>query len=197
MVGYPPPDIRPGYLPPTPHQTWGPTTSGASLISQTRVRQPQRSCTNILFPPANEVVGRQCLHRYLSVHGVPCHHYPCIGPYSPLEREPEGSPWPQSPSEMCRQVRTLKLPTHTELFPKINQSSGPVSPNEKVNVTVKARLHQASMSLLRQLCKDASDTVLIENNGVTPEWGCNPFLSDSIVFNEISIPSVMAELPQS
>ena len=29
-----------------------------------------------------------------------------------------------------------------------------------------------------------SDTVLIENNGITPKWGCNPFSSDSIVFNE-------------
>ena len=30
----------------------------------------------------------------------------------------------------------------------------------------RARLHQASVSTLRQLCDDASDTVLIENNGV-------------------------------
>ena len=35
--------------------------------------------------------------------------------------------------------------------------------------------------MLRQLCKDASDSVLIENNGVATEWDCNPFLSDSIV----------------
>ena len=31
-----------------------------------------------------------------------------------------------------------------------------------------ARLHQASASMLRLLCNDTSDTVLIENNGVTP-----------------------------
>ena len=31
---------------------------------------------------------------------------------------------------------------------------------------------------------------------ITPEWDCNPFLSDSIVFNENSIASVIAELSQ-
>ena len=30
-------------------------------------------------------------------------------------------------------------------------------------------LHQVSASTLQQLCDDASDTVLIENNGVTPD----------------------------
>ena len=33
--------------------------------------------------------------------------------------------------------------------------------------TVRARLHQVSASMLRQLCYDASDSVLIDNNGVT------------------------------
>ena len=37
------------------------------------------------------------------------------------------------------------------------------------NHNVRARLHQASSSTLRQLCDDASDTVLIENNGVAQE----------------------------
>ena len=32
---------------------------------------------------------------------------------------------------------------------------------------VKARLHQASASTLQQLCNDASDSVLTENNRVT------------------------------
>ena len=49
---------------------------------------------------------------------------------------------------------------------------------------------------LRQLCDDASDTILIENIGGAPEWSCNPFSSDSIVFNENSIASVIAELLQ-
>ena len=38
---------------------------------------------------------------------------------------------------------------------------------------------------------NVSDSVLIENNGVTPEWGCNPFSSNSIVFNENNIASVI------
>ena len=48
--------------------------------------------------------------------------------------------------------------------------------------------------MLRQLCNDASDSVLTENNGVAPEYGCNPFSSDSIVFNENRVTRVMAEL---
>ena len=35
-----------------------------------------------------------------------------------------------------------------------------------------------------QRCNNTSYTVLIENNRVALEWGCNPFLGDSIVFNE-------------
>ena len=43
---------------------------------------------------------------------------------------------------------------------------------------------------------DTMDTVLIENNGFAPDWGCNPFLSDSTVFNENSVASIIAELWQ-
>ena len=53
--------------------------------------------------------------------------------------------------------------------------------------------HQASESMLRELCDNASDPVLIENNVVVPEWDCNSFSSDSIVFNENSIASVITE----
>ena len=39
-----------------------------------------------------------------------------------------------------------------------------------MNASVRARfLHRASGSMLRQLCSDAGNSVLIENNGVTPE----------------------------
>ena len=48
----------------------------------------------------------------------------------------------------------------------------------------------------RQRCNEASDTALIENNGVTPKWVATPFWSDSIVFNENSITSIIAELLQ-
>ena len=41
---------------------------------------------------------------------------------------------------------------------------------------------------------DAYDSVLIENNRVAPEWVCNPFSSDSTVFNETRIASVIAAL---
>ena len=48
--------------------------------------------------------------------------------------------------------------------------------------------------MLRRLCDDASDTVLIENNRVLSEQGCNPFSRDSIVFNENSIASIVTAL---
>ena len=51
-----------------------------------------------------------------------------------------------------------------------------------------------SESKLRQLCDDARDTVLIENNGATSVWVCNLFSSDSIAFNDNSITIVTAEL---
>ena len=40
----------------------------------------------------------------------------------------------------------------------------------------------------------AMTLVLIENSGVTPEWSCNPFSSDSIVLNVNTITSAIAEL---
>ena len=33
-----------------------------------------------------------------------------------------------------------------------------------------ARLHQASATTPRQLCDEASDSVLMENNGVDSKW---------------------------
>ena len=45
---------------------------------------------------------------------------------------------------------------------------------------IRVRLHQTSASTLRQLCDDASDTALIENNGVASKWVAALFLTDSI-----------------
>ena len=49
--------------------------------------------------------------------------------------------------------------------------------------------------MLCQSCGDAiyTNTGVIENNGVSPDWGCNPFSSDSISFNENRITSVITE----
>ena len=35
-----------------------------------------------------------------------------------------------------------------------------------------------------------------DNSAVAPDWDCNPFLSDSILFNENIVASVIAELFQ-
>ena len=58
---------------------------------------------------------------------------------------------------------------------------------------LKNGLHQ---STLQQLCDDASYTVVIENNGVARKWVATSFLSNSIVFNENSVTSIIAELSQ-
>ena len=59
-----------------------------------------------------------------------------------------------------------------------------------------ARIHQAKDSTLWQLCNDASNTVLIKSNGVAWKWVATPFSTDSIVFNEKNIASVVIELSQ-
>ena len=59
---------------------------------------------------------------------------------------------------------------------------------------IRARLHLASESKLQQLCDNTSNIALIENNRVVSDWVCNPFSSDSIVFNENSIASVITVL---
>ena len=46
--------------------------------------------------------------------------------------------------------------------------------------------------MLQQLCDDTSDSFVIENNGVAPDRGCSPFLSNAIVSNEKSITSDIA-----
>ena len=46
--------------------------------------------------------------------------------------------------------------------------------------------------ILHQCCHDASDTSIIENNEVAPEWGFNPFWSNSIIFNERSVAGIIA-----
>ena len=56
--------------------------------------------------------------------------------------------------------------------------------------TLKACLHQASTSMLR----DATDSVLIGNSGVACKWVATPFWSDSIIFNENGIVSIIAAL---
>ena len=59
---------------------------------------------------------------------------------------------------------------------------------------LRVRLHQASASTLWKLCDDAKDTFPIGSNGVTPEWGCNLFSGESIVFKENSITSIITVL---
>ena len=45
--------------------------------------------------------------------------------------------------------------------------------------------------MLSQRCDNTSDIGLIENKGVAPKWVATLFWSDSIVFNESSIASVI------
>ena len=47
-----------------------------------------------------------------------------------------------------------------------------------------------------QCCDNASSAVLIENNGVALKWVATPMYSDSIVFSDSSIVSIIAALTQ-
>ena len=60
--------------------------------------------------------------------------------------------------------------------------------------SVTAHIHRVSTSTLRQVCHDTSNSVLIEKNGVTPEYGGNPFSINYTVFNENIIASVIVAL---
>ena len=101
--------------------------------------------------------------------------------------------------DQCRCTFTLGSVTTTSRIQIINPANRAFTLTETEANTetdkkrLRARLHQVSASMLPQLCDDTSDTVLIENSEVTPEGDCNPFLSDSIIFNENSIASVIAE----
>ena len=53
--------------------------------------------------------------------------------------------------------------------------------NNILSLLFRPRLHQASASTVRQLYNDASDTVLIENNRVTPEWVTTHFQTTSLL----------------
>ena len=59
-------------------------------------------------------------------------------------------------------------------------------------VLFKASLGPICTKRQRQRCNNACNSVLIENNGFAPEWGCNLFSSDSTDFNENRIASVIA-----
>ena len=59
----------------------------------------------------------------------------------------------------------------------------------------RARLHQVSVSMLRQLYDDTSNSVLVENNGATQKLVETPFYSGSIL-NENTIAGIIAELSQ-
>ena len=54
-----------------------------------------------------------------------------------------------------------------------------------IDSSIRAGLHQASATKLQQLCDDARDIVINENNGVPGNWVAAPFWSDSIVFMQM------------
>ena len=84
--------------------------------------------------------------------------------------------------------------SRTSIFHFINNnwSNAPLRCSQ--SISFRACLHQASVSTLRQLCYDTSDNVFIEYNGVVQKWVATLIWSDSIVFNENSIASIITEL---
>ena len=72
----------------------------------------------------------------------------------------------------------LKL--HNQRHKIFMKSKGPFTPSVSVNAAT------------NEVC----DSVLIENNGVAPEWVCNLFSGDSTDLNENRIASIIPELSQ-
>ena len=96
---------------------------------------------------------------------------------------------------MAKGVDTLGLGlgvSHAAHF----STSGLFCIKQVYSLWLRARLHQASASTLRQISDDACKSVLIENNGVALKWGCNLFSRNSTDFNENRMASVIAELSQ-
>ena len=63
-------------------------------------------------------------------------------------------------------------------------SSGPVYAKRQHQRKVNAAMNVEILMSLKPM----------ETNTVAPEWGCNPFWSNSIVFNEICIASIIVGL---
>ena len=94
------------------------------------------------------------------------------------------SPWKHSPNTLRRLI-----------IPTTQSTSVWYQYQKRMNSYKDWQMSKTSMH-----CRDQYflllGPVFIENIRVTPEWGCNPVSSNSIVFNENSTASVIAELPQ-
>ena len=73
---------------------------------------------------------------------------------------------------------------------------GVVSPHSKGPFTPSVSVNVATTLQLLVILTITSYFVLTENNGVAKKWVATPFWSDSIVFNESRIASIIAELLQ-
>ena len=71
------------------------------------------------------------------------------------------------------EVEAEKIKTHAKMIEE-RTTTHQRKCSHLLSLSVRARLHQASASTLRQLSDDASNSVLVEINGVASEWGCNP-----------------------
>ena len=58
----------------------------------------------------------------------------------------------------------------------------------------KGPLTLSAASIQHQHCGDTSHTSLIEYNGVTPKWVVTPFRSDSIIFNQRTVASIIRSI---
>ena len=97
-----------------------------------------------------------------------------------VQRDEEDGDGGQEESKNCTSTEVLQCHCYN------------VTSSVKYSMTsLKARLRRASESMLRQLCDDTNDSVLIDNNGVPPDWDC-----DSTIFNENNIASAIAEFLQ-
>ena len=85
--------------------------------------------------------------------------------------------WTRTPLSVCRPQWCRLVYLHFAENGTVT-SAHPEPVSWTSGLYVRAGLHQATESALQQLRNETSDTVLIENNGVAPDWGCNPFFAE-------------------
>ena len=168
---------------------------------------PQRSWAKVMFL----LTGGVSASVHAEIHTPPPQQTP-PGADTPRSKHPLGAdtprsrhPWSRHPPSKSRLRHTVnERPVRILLECMLVQHSilGCVYNERPVRILLEYMLVQHSIlgcvynKCQCQHCDDVSNTILIENNGVTEESVVTPIWSECIVFSENSITSVITELSQ-
>ena len=128
------------------------------------------ACNSVLITSRKRSLQRLCFHRCLSVHGGCLPH--CMLGCTTSGQTP---PWADAPP------------------PQVDPP-GQTPPLAQCMLGYTHTLPSACWDTVnKRAVRIPLECILVENNGVTSDWGCNPFSSDSTVFNDTRIASVVSE----